>query len=281
MPFDLKCDSIMDSPTVVTIPPPPPGKTGWPWTVERRLSPHPLPDGSNWPRVTIVTPSFNQGGFIEETIRSVLLQDYPDLEYLIIDGGSSDDTVQIIKKYEPWIHYWVSEPDRGQSHAINKGFERAQGEIVAWLNSDDTYEPHAIEIAVRHMVTRHAAIVYGNCNLVDQAGVPYQVVVPPAVTLDSLLRFWINFSTPPQPAIFFRRQVLEAVGLLDESLHYVMDYELWVRIARKYPFSYFDAAIGNYRMQRNSKTVSALDRMVRERYQVGRRHCAHEGLRYR
>ena len=232
--------------------------------------------------MTIVTPSFNQGEFIEETIRSVLLQGYPNLEYLIIDGGSTDGTIETIKKYQPWLTHWVSEPDRGQTHAINKGFRRARGEIVAWLNSDDTYEPDAIRTAVDHMTSCGAAIVYGNCNLVDEAGRFSRIVVPPAVTYDSLLRFWrVPASTPPQPAIFFRRQVLAEVGPLDEALDYVMDYELWLRIARKHSFSYVDAVMANYRMHPESKTVSANSDFSRERYQVSERYGQPEGLRYR
>src|SRR5215469_2917833 len=110
------------------LPPPPAGHTGWPWTIESMPSPPARTDGSPWPTISIVTPSYNQGQFIEETIRSVLLQGYPALEYIIIDGGSTDQSVEIIKKYEPWLTYWISESDRGQSHAINKGFKRATGE---------------------------------------------------------------------------------------------------------------------------------------------------------
>src|SRR5438067_1469746 len=135
---------MMKGPTLVELPPPPAGKTGWPWTDETPALQSTRPDGSAWPRISIVTPSYNQGQFIEETIRSVLLQGYPDLEYIIIDGGSQDESVEIIKKYEPWLTYWVSEQDRGQSHAINKGFDRSTGLILGWLNSDDVLLPNAL-----------------------------------------------------------------------------------------------------------------------------------------
>ncbi len=131
-------------PGLLGLPAAPPGKAGWPWTAEGPSLLQTMPDGAPWPRISIVTPSFNQGQFIEETIRSVLLQGYADLEYIVIDGGSTDGSVGIIKKYKRWLTYWVSEPDRGQSHAINKGFARATGGVLAWLNSDDLYAPGAL-----------------------------------------------------------------------------------------------------------------------------------------
>ena len=122
----------MRCPTLAELPSPLPGTTGWPWREETRQLPNTLPDGSPWPRISIVTPSFNQGKYIEETIRSILLQGYPNLEYIIMDGGSNDGSLEIIKKYEPWLALWVSEKDRGQSHAINKGFLSSTGDVVAW-----------------------------------------------------------------------------------------------------------------------------------------------------
>src|SRR5262245_25235628 len=134
----------MRCPALAELPPAPPGKSGWPWTIESSRLPVRRADGSAWPKVTIVTPSFNQGQFIEETIRSILLQGYPDLEYMVIDGGSTDDSVEIIRKYERWLNYWATENDRGQAHAINKAISRATGEIFNWINSDDPLLPSAL-----------------------------------------------------------------------------------------------------------------------------------------
>src|SRR5262245_48085578 len=127
----------MRCPTLAELPPPPAGKSGWPWTAETRALPSYRPDGSVWPRLSIVTPSYNQGEFIEETIRSVLLQGYPNLEYIIMDGRSDDNSVDIIKKYEPWLASWSSEKDAGQADAINRGMANASGAYLNWLNSDD------------------------------------------------------------------------------------------------------------------------------------------------
>src|SRR5215831_12852093 len=158
----------MRCPKLSELPAPPSGKTGWPWTEEGQRLPDQMPDGCPWPLISVVTPSLNQGKFIEETIRSVLLQGYPELDYIIIDGGSTDGSVEVIKKYEPWLTYWVSEPDRGQSHAINKGWQRACGEIVAWLNSDDTYNRGALRCAVEAFRYNTAVgMVYSDMNYID------------------------------------------------------------------------------------------------------------------
>ena len=137
----------MRCPRLDDLPPAPAGCKGWPWTEGPELVPDTGPDGRSWPVISIVTPSFNQGRFLEETIRSVLLQGYPSLEYIVMDGGSTDDSVDIIRKYEPWLMFWASGPDQGQSDAINKGFERATGAIWGYINSDDLYEPDALRTA--------------------------------------------------------------------------------------------------------------------------------------
>src|SRR5262245_44445354 len=127
----------MRCPTVRELPAPPKGKSGWPWTEDSLQLQTRISAGQSYPRITVVTPSFNQGQFIEETIRSILLQGYPNLEFFILDGGSNDNTVDVIRKYSPWIDFWVSEPDRGQSAAINRGLQMASGLYATWINSDD------------------------------------------------------------------------------------------------------------------------------------------------
>lgn len=154
-------------PSLKDLPTPPPGKWGWPWTKKSEILPSQMPDGSLWPQISIITPSYNQGCFLEETIRSILLQGYPNLEYIVIDGGSIDDSVKIIEKYSPWIDYWISEKDRGQSDAINKGFAVSHGEICAYLNSDDLFLPGALKhfaVACKSHPTQlwfASAVLYG------------------------------------------------------------------------------------------------------------------------
>ncbi len=160
---------LMPCPRFTKLPQPPTDKTGWPWTEETPQLSDTMPDGLPWPKISIVTPSFNQGQFIEETIRSVLLQGYPNLEYIIIDGGSTDEAVDIIKKYERWLTYWVSETDRGQSHAINKGFNISKGEITAWINSDDFYLHGAFgKISRFFSENTDVDMVFGDCHIVNE-----------------------------------------------------------------------------------------------------------------
>ena len=181
-------------------------------------------------KVSIVTPSYNQSRFLESTIRSVLGQEYKDLEYFIIDGGSTDGSVDIIRKYEDHLSGWVSEPDRGQAHAINKGFSKATGEVVAWLNSDDVYAPGAIKSAVDTMVQNpDIGLVYGNAVSIDQNGDPFHKQEFNDYELEDLVAFQIIC----QPAVFFRMDILEDVGFLDERYHYLLDHHLWLRIAQR------------------------------------------------
>jgi glycosyltransferase involved in cell wall biosynthesis len=218
----------------------PPGREGWPWTIEPDPLPASMPSGQPWPRITVITPSFNQAQFLEQTIRSVLFQGYPNLEYIVIDGGSTDESVEIIKKYESHLAYWVSEPDRGQSHAINKGFARATGEVMCWLNSDDFYLPGTLRAVGVSLATGSGAFaVVGHCLQVYADGRPPHRGVGRFESLERLLQFWKGYQMH-QSSIFWRREVFEKVGLLDESQHYIMDFDYWVRMARHFDFKNLD-----------------------------------------
>lgn len=236
-----------------------------------------MPSGEPWPRVTVVTPSYNQARFLEGTIRSVLLQGYPNLEYIVIDGGSTDGSAAIIRRYEPWLSYWISESDNGQAHAINKGFQRATGTVLAWLNSDDRYEPGAIAQAVATLMTQRAHVVYANCRLVDSAGELVRLANPSQVTIGSLLRYWREDHIPPQPSMFFTAEALRSVGWLDEGLVYAMDYDLCLKLINRYPFLYVDAEWSVYTIHADSKTGQGWDVFEPEWYRVSLPYWKRQG----
>jgi glycosyltransferase involved in cell wall biosynthesis len=178
--------------------------------------------------VSIITPSFNQASYLEQTLRSVLDQDHADIEYLVVDGGSADGSVDIIKKYAPRLAYWVSEKDSGQADAINKGMARAKGDIVAWLNSDDYYLPGAVSAAVKTFDENPDAIlVYADMLAVDERGQTFNTLRYRQLTLEDLLCFQII----GQPAVFMRRAAFEKAGGLDLSYHFLLDHHLWIRLA--------------------------------------------------
>jgi glycosyltransferase involved in cell wall biosynthesis len=245
----------MSLPSLRSLPRPRSGKTGWPCTVEAPVFQSNRLDGSPWPRISIVTPSYNQGEFIEETIRSVLLQDYPNVEYIIVDGGSSDDTIELIKKYSPWVAYWVSEPDRGQSHAINKGFAKARGEVVAWLNSDDVLQEHSLMAIGRYFAENPACgLLAGRSEIRDISGTTiFWHVEDLPRSLGQLLEFPLGRYLA-QPSVFFRRCVLDRVGALDERLHYAMDLDLWLRIAEHNQIEILPQTLSWIRMHEGAKT---------------------------
>src|SRR5581483_4346971 len=229
------------------------------------VSPHELP------LVTIVTPSYNQAPYLEETIQSVLSQDYPRLEYIIIDGGSTDGSVNIIKKYESRLAYWVSEPDAGQSDAMNKGWRRAHGAIVAFLNSDDTYTPGAIRICAEYLYQHpHVGMTHGECHWIDASGRPIGLIQATPFTLgDLLLQCRIA-----QPSTFIRKAVLDDVGLLDPNMQWLMDYELWVRIALKYPIACVPGIFANFRIHPTSKTGTSIYHHLHDHLEIIRRGFA-------
>ncbi len=241
----------MRCPTLAELPSPLPGTTGWPWREETRQLPDTLPDGFPWPRISVVTPSFNQGKYIEETIRSILLQGYPNLEYIIMDGGSNDGSLEIIKKYEPWLALWVSEKDRGQSHAINKGFLSSTGDIVAWLNSDDKYVPDAFrKVGFYFNKNVTCKCLYSNLRVIDAQNQEIGIWYARPASLESI---YLENGIP-QPTVFLRREILDNIGLLREDLHYCMDVEYWIRIAKEYSFCFLDELLAEFRRYSHSKS---------------------------
>ncbi|MBI5653703.1 MAG: glycosyltransferase, partial [Chloroflexi bacterium] len=218
----------MSAPSLSDLPAPPPGKTGFPWTEASAPVLSTLPNGDPLPRVTVMTPSLNQAAYLEETIRSVLLQGYPNLEYRILDGGSTDGSVEIIQKYSPWIDAWHSRRDRGPWDAISHGWDNASGEILAYLNSDDTYLPNAISKAVTVLLANaRAPAVCGGELSIDANGLVIAEHIIPQVTWHSLIA--LNFV--PQPAIFVRKSAFDQAGGWDTQYHCSFDYELWTRLA--------------------------------------------------
>jgi glycosyltransferase involved in cell wall biosynthesis len=207
---------------------------------------------SSLPLVSIITPSFNQAPYLAATIDSVLGQDYPRIEYIVIDGGSSDGSRQVIERNAARLAHWVSEPDLGQTDAINKGFSIARGEIFAWLNSDDTYLPGAVSEAVDYLVRhREVGLVYGQAYYVDGGG--ERIARYPAGPTDNRgLRRGIT--TIPQQATFFRSRLWKMVGPLDPTFYYAMDYDLWVRISGLTPMAYVEQPWAHFRIHDLSKS---------------------------
>ena len=182
--------------------------------------------------VSIITPSYNQAPFLEQTIQSVLEQDYPSIEYIVVDGGSTDNSAEIIKKYADRLAYWISERDSGQAEAINKGFSRASGEILGWLNSDDYYLPGTIAAAVRCFEENpDVVLLYGDMLAVDGNGQTFNLLKYKQLSLEDLLCFQII----GQPSVFFRRAALEKAGRLDTTFHFMLDHHLWIRLAQRGP----------------------------------------------
>jgi glycosyltransferase involved in cell wall biosynthesis len=243
----------MFNPRLRYLPPPPPERTGWPWTEESGAAPVSTPAGTAWPKISIVTPSFNQGEFIEETIRSVLLQGYPDLEYIIIDGGSSDNTVEIIKKYEPWITYWVSEKDNGQASAINKGWRRVTGEIVTFLNSDDTFLKNALfTVSTAFENDENPCMIFGDAVFVNRNSERLAIFRGKNYQQSDLFFRLLNVG---QPAAFYKRWVIDEIGYLNETLHYSMDFNFWLRLSVHHRIKYIPAELATMRMHPGAKTV--------------------------
>jgi glycosyltransferase involved in cell wall biosynthesis len=227
--------------------------------------------------VTITTPCRNHGRFIRHTIESVLGQDYPHIEYLVFDGGSTDETIPILKEYGSRVR-WRSEPDRGQSDAINKGFRAARGDIVAWLNADDTYVPGAVSTAVRAFETHpETKLVYGEGHLMTESGA---ILGPfPHSRPFDLWKLVKVIDYIQQPSAFIHRDALQAVGGVDESLNWCMDWDLWIRIGTRFPVTHVDARLSNARIYLGTKTSQGGLARVREIVSMLTRHNARLGTR--
>lgn len=214
---------------------------------------------NTFPKISIITPTYNQGQYIEQTILSVLNQNYPNLEYIIIDGGSTDNTIDIIKKYETKITYWVSEPDKGQSDAINKGMQKATGEVINWLNSDDFYEPNALnKIANCFIENPNALVVCAKSRLFTDDNKTVGFTNGTDIYSGNIEKT-IGWARIDQPETFFKRSIFEKIGSIDDELKYLMDRDLWIKCLIHFGLENIvktDTIIVNFRLHNTSKTVS-------------------------
>lgn len=226
------------------------------------------------PLLSIVTPSFNQARFITENIESVLSQRYPRLEHIVVDGGSTDGTQEILGRY-PHLK-WTSERDRGQTNALNKGFKKATGEIVGWLNSDDTYCDDVFRRVVERFEDPSVMVVYGDGFEIDEGGKVLRPLISRGVSAEGLIRFWKWEYEFVQPAFFFRRGVFDEVGFLDESLYYAMDVDFFIRLAKRFRMEHLAYPVANLRYYSTSKTGAAntglIPGYIWEMFAVSRRH---------
>jgi glycosyltransferase involved in cell wall biosynthesis len=236
---------------------------------------------SQGPMISVITPSLNQGSFIEENIQSVLEQNYVNFEHIIIDGGSSDETREILAKY-PHLK-WISEPDGGQADALNKGFLLAKGDVIGWLNADDYYLPGTFEHISRALdKSRGHWVVMGDVELTDERGRLLQLLENHPKKFHELLRYWDpHLRSLHQPGVFFFKEVLNRVGLLDVDLHLAMDYDLWLRMSRKFAFYRVNATVARYRLHAASKSNAGWDAFMPEWELVSRRHAQELALHYR
>lgn len=274
-------------PTLRDLPEPSEGRSGWPWTDESPQLPPTGPNGRPWPRVSIVTPSYNQASFLEATLRSVLLQGYPDLELIVIDGGSTDGSVEILGTYSPWLTYWCSEADRGQSHAINKGFALATGEILAWLNSDDIYFPGALARAVDTMTRTDCDIFIGAMEKVEMDEDGPRLVkrsyssrgqpIHEFPILAGAHRATFHFIQPP---MFWTRALWKRTNGLDERYHYVMDMEWCNRaLAAGARVETGDEPLARFALHPGSKSQNLIERFHREETTMYLRLARRPGFR--
>lgn len=227
------------------------------------------------PLVSIITPSYNQGHYLEETIRSVLAQDYPRIEYIIVDGASKDDSVDVIRRYAGRLSWWVSEKDKGHADALNKGFAHANGEILAWLNSDDTYTyPEVVSEAVACLqVNPEVGMVYADAHLTDDSGRVIGEFPAKQTSYAAMLRGSVHI---PQATTFFRKSLFEQVGPLSLSLFFSFDYDFWVKLARVSEVKYLPRLWANFRLHEAGKSVVNDDRCYPDMIRVVERETGNK-----
>lgn len=265
----------MRCPTLKHLPSPPPDKTGWPWTEESIPLPEQMSDGRPWPKISIVTPSFNQGQFLEETIRSVLLQGYPNIEYIIIDGGSTDTSLDVIRKYESWLSFWVSERDRGQAHAINKGFARYSGELLSWLNSDDYLLPNALFLIAQAHAQNPQAILLGDVIDFTDTCDFVRIIHQKNITFQNMVDKWRLYTVTEswgQQGTYVPSPIYQRVGSLDEDLRYVFDRDWMCRLLQIASVHYLGVPVASYRKHPASKTVAEIPAWLPEEFEVTQRY---------
>ena len=214
------------------------------------------------PLVSVVTPSYNKSSFIEETILSVRNQTYPHIQHIVVDGGSTDDTLDILRRYDDGL-IWISEPDEGQSDAINKGWRMAEGEILAYLNADDTYMPSAVQTAVEYLaVNPDVGMVYADADFINEHGEVTRHYQVGEFDLSRILCSYDDLFLVPQPTVFFRKEVLDRVGYLDKNLHLTMDLDFWIRISLKFRIGHIPQILATMRFYPEAKSVSQYYRVV-------------------
>lgn len=223
-------------------------------------------DKADWPSLTIITPSFNQADFLERTIDSVLSQGYPKLEYIIVDGGSKDRTVEIIRKYEKYLAWWVSEPDRGQAHAINKGLVRASGVWVGWQNSDDVYLPAAFHRIAKAMRESNGPNIIAGClRLIDAADVKLRDLRYVRPTFGSMRAEGMVMANQ---SAWWRRNLQQRVGLMDERYDCSFDYDWFLRLLSLSKATYIDEPLGALRLHGETKTSNLAERFTQQNHEI-------------
>lgn len=245
------------------LPAPPSGLTGFPWTEESTKT----IEGIEFPKISIITPSFNQAQYLEQTIRSVLLQNYPNLEYIIIDGGSTDNSVEIISKYQNWISYWVSEKDNGQSDALNKGLSHCTGDIFNWINSDDYLEANALNHVAEAFISKNVDVVCGNCRVFDGEETVYTYRLWHATSVEQS----VIMTSYNQPSTFYSMKFVREFGTFNSQLHYCMDLEMWYKYFTKNGFENVvntNALLSHFRYHSGSKTIALQDHFLWDRARI-------------